>query len=176
MNCHRRTFVLALVSAAAYVRVSASELAFTPEGSKSALDQFLLGRRIALAGLRATQIVEEMLDFYRTGQVIGVATEPQSDMLLYQWGAYDWGQGRLFEFDVTRQFVRKVGQDAEISQLSLKAVYPPTEALSAIAPGNMWCKSKDELPEFARSVKQTSAFRAVAFLRPAKVGAVWSPV
>jgi hypothetical protein len=48
--------------------------------------------------------------------------------------------------------------------------------LSAIVPGNMWCKSKDELPAFARSVRQTSAFSAVAFLRPAKVEAVWSPV
>lgn len=126
--------------------------------------------------MRATQIVDENLEFYRTGQVIGIATEPQSDMLLHQWGAYDLGQGRLFEFDVTRQFVRKVGQYAEISQLSLKAVYPPTEVLSAIAPGNVWCESKDALPHFARSVKQTSAFRAVAFLRPAKVEAVWSPV
>jgi hypothetical protein len=176
MNCDRRVFVLALWGAAASARAFASELAFTPESSKSALEQFLLGRNVVLAGMRATQIVDEMLAFYRTGQVVGIASEPQSDMLLYQWGAYDWGQGRWFEFDVTRQFIRKAGEDAEISQLSLKAVYPPAEVLSAIVPGNMWCKSKDELPAFARSVRQTSAFSAVAFLRPAKVEAVWSPV
>ena len=35
------------------------------------------------------------------------ATPPhsiESDMCLFQWGAYDWGDGRHFEWNLTRQF------------------------------------------------------------------------
>ena len=31
-------------------------------------------------------------------------------MLLYQWGTYDWGEGKYFQIDITRQFILGEGK------------------------------------------------------------------
>jgi hypothetical protein len=117
-----------------------------------------------------------MLDFYMSAQPVGLAPGPNADMLLYQWGTYDWGQGRFFEFDITRQFLRQVNDTRVISQLSLKANYLPTSSLDAIRPGNRWCESAEQLAAFRDFILTSAAYRAVAFVKPKSVVATWSPV
>jgi hypothetical protein len=176
MKPARRDFILALGSSMVALPAVAAEQVFKPEQSESAFKALLLARNLAVESLRAPQIVDFMIAFYEHSQALGISTEPKSDMLLYQWGTYNWGKGEWFEFGMTRQFMRQVGEDADFSQLSLNARFAPAGELLALARGDRWCESRADLPKFEQFVKDSPAFRSVAFLKPAAVEASWSPV
>ncbi len=93
-------------------------------------------------------IISCMLDFYRDERLDDCIIEDDGDMLLYQWGTYDWGQGRWFDFNITRQYVPGSGEDEDIFQLSVTAKYSPAHELDALGSGNKWCGSPKELPQF----------------------------
>ena len=86
-------------------------------------------------------------------------------MLLFQWGSHDWGKGRHFELDITRQFITDDGEDEDIWQLSLTFVYPP----NAIASGNRWCPKPADLDAFAKFVMGHEAFSASLNATPIRV-------
>jgi hypothetical protein len=176
MKCTRRTLLCASIGAILTPVASQEEPPFAPSQSLAALEQFVLRRNQLIQSLNSRQLVEVMLEFYVRSRAIGLSQELQSDMLLFQWGAYDWGQGRNFEFDMTRQFIRRVEDTSLISQLSLKASYPPAAHLTTMEQGNRWCKSPKEVPEFGEFIRSSAAYRAVAFMRPKSVAATWSPV
>ena len=93
-------------------------------------------------------IIACMLDFYRDERVSDCRLEDDEDMLLYQWGTYDWGEGRWFELNITRQFISEDDEDEGVFQLSVTAKYSPTPELEALRSGNRWCGSPDGLYEF----------------------------
>lgn len=155
---------------------SQNDAPFAPSQSVAALEQFALQRKQLLQSLSSGQLVDLMLGFYTSAQPVGLAPAPDADMLLYQWGTYDWGQGRCFELDITRQFIRRVDDTSLISQLSLKARYLPSATLEAVQPGNRWCQSVGQLSAFREFILTSAAYRAVAFIRPKSVSASWSLV
>jgi hypothetical protein len=100
-----------------------------------------------------------MLDFYRDERVEDCKIEDDGDMLLYQWGTYDWGQGRWFDLNITRQFIPDGGDDDEIFQLSVTAKYSPAPELDALGSGNKWCESPDKLPHFKEFLDSSAALQ-----------------
>jgi hypothetical protein len=91
-------------------------------------------RLIQRSGMRVGSLspargLEMMLAFYRTVRFDDVDIAGNGDMLLYQWGTYDWGEGESFEFDITRQLILGTGEDEDIFQLSLTFKFQPTVAL-----------------------------------------------
>jgi hypothetical protein len=136
--------------------------------SSDALHEFermLKARGRSIDSLSASDGVEAMLDFYRTIRADDCAIDTDGDMLLCQWGTYDWGQGARFEFDITRQLFRDGADDDDIWQLSLTFVFPPNE----IASGDRWCSTPDELDDFAEFVRAHAAYVAACQSRPARV-------
>lgn len=98
-----------------------------------------------------------MCSFYRDVRCEDVDVERDGDMLLFQWGTYDWGQGKHFQVDITRQLVRGDGDDEDIWQLHLTFFFLPSDALSRLGGGDRWCKSLDELAEFEAFIAQHPA-------------------
>ena len=100
--------------------------------------------------------MEAMFEFYRSTRAADCSLEHDGDMLLFQWGTYDWGKGRHFELDITRQFIRDSGDDDDddIWQLSLRFLFEPND----LEPGNRWCRTPHELEDFARFVRLTRRF------------------
>jgi hypothetical protein len=87
-----------------------------------------------------------LVDFYRDVRTTDCETRPEADMLLVQWGVYDWGKREHFSFNVTRQFVLVEGEDEDIFQLGLTFNFLPTANLRSFGRGNRWCESRRELP------------------------------
>ena len=102
-----------------------------------------------------------MIAFFRDVPVDACAAD-SGDMLLFQWGTYDWGHGEHFEIDMTRQFMGPSGEDDEISQLSLTFVFTPDAQLRSLGQGNRWCSSVDEVEAFRRFVASSAPYRAVS--------------
>lgn len=136
--------------------------------SADALHEFT--RQLAARGTMASNVsvrdgIDAMLEFYRSTRADDCSLADDGDMLLFQWGTYDRGQGPELELDITRQFVRGVGEDDDLWQLSLTFVFPP----QPIASGDRWCHRPDEADDLARFVRSHEAYTAATRATPVRV-------
>ncbi|HEY3763411.1 MAG TPA: hypothetical protein VGN23_16820 [Verrucomicrobiae bacterium] len=142
-----------------------------PEGAKTELEKRIRQAGTTANALTPAQGIPLMLDFYRGIRAERCELDQRGDMLLFQWGAYDWGEGLTFQVDITRQFIDTEDEDEDnaISQLSFKFHFLPSTALNVIKSGNHWCKTPDELADFEAFIVNSDAYRAVEALGPSKV-------
>ena len=105
---------------------------------------------------------ERMTSFFRDVRAEDCDPASDGDMLLYQWGTFNWGQGRRFEFDVTRQLIPVGGDDDDIWQLHLTIRFDPTDDLTGLGAGDRWCHSSDGLADFIAHVVGTEPFLSIA--------------
>lgn len=131
-----------------------------PDESKQALQDLAASRGIDLNASTLREGIEAMLAF--RAQTVCVTCS--DDMLLYQWGSYDWGNGRYFEVNITRQFIEAEGDgDDAISQLSLTYRYRPASGLDAFGADNRW---EDQPGDFREFILTSAPFLAVADAKP----------
>ncbi len=124
--------------------------------------------------LTLAQGVRLMLDFYRDVRAQGVDLNDGGDMLLFQWGIYDFDRtGPTFQCDITRQFIEAGAHDDEgMTQLSFTFHFQPSPVFEKIPEGNKWCSGLNELNEFEKFITNTEAFKSVSGARPLKVS-IW---
>ncbi|MFG6459168.1 hypothetical protein [Roseateles sp. BYS96W] len=178
MNTGRRIATAAL-ALSPMMLASTSEAAtnFAPRQSAGAWVKFLESRKLRTASLRPHELVLAALDFFVSTRATGLDSEPGSDMLLYQWGVFDFGRGEFFEFDLTRQFISDGHSgDEAFSQLRCTAYFSPTPELRAIPSANRWCKSRADAGEFKKFILGSRAYAAVENRVAAKVVAEWGRV
>jgi hypothetical protein len=148
-----------------------------PSDSETKLKDFFASRGLNIETSKLGDIVTAFLDFYEFQPVAGLATTPQADMLLFQFGVYDLGQGEIFDFDVTRQFIVDDKEDDDaISQLHVSVNYEPTDELRAIGESNVWCKSQDELSSFKTFIFSSKAYLTAQNLQRKQVTIFWDQV
>jgi hypothetical protein len=138
-----------------------------PETAATEFVEFMARRALVRADLTAQQGVPAMLAYYKEERAEGLSFENDADMLLYEWGTYDWGRGEFFELGITRQLILNDGDDEDIRQLRLTFAFSPTNALRDLRSGNRWCANLGELAEFESFIRTSAAYRAIAAIRPA---------
>jgi hypothetical protein len=140
---------------------------------RSAKKEFLL--RIEREGHQLAELtpetgIELMLAFYRDERVEGYSRAEDGDMLLYQWGTWNWPKRKpTFYLDITRHLPLTRPVDGNARLLGLTFHFPMTESLRALSESNRWCTAPDELDAFRTFIRDSAASRAVASLKPAKV-------
>jgi hypothetical protein len=133
---------------------------------RSVQKQFL--DRLTLAGLSLESLtptagIEMMLRFYEEERVDRCALDDDGDLLQFQWGLYDWGEGERFELNISRQLMTtEVAGDEQIRQLALTFGYAPTPALSEAGDGDQWCDTPEGLDEFRQFITACAGMQAVA--------------
>jgi hypothetical protein len=137
--------------------------------TKKQFVQVLKKRGLKLSSLSPEEGIDAIIAFYKDVRADGCDLKQQGDMLLYQWGNYDWGVGESFEFDITRQLIEGDGEDENIRQLNLTFHFKPTDSLHKLKNGNRWCRSPKMLKSFQSFVKSSGPFKAVAATKPAEV-------
>lgn len=135
---------------------------FHPAQAVEAFHEYLTTQKQALAMLTPVEAFEWFFRFYSHRRAEGVDLTQDGDMLLYQWGTFDWGDGRKFELDLARQFL-VAGEPAneEPHQLRLRYAFEPTPELDALGSGSHWCPGPDEVSVFAEWVRAHPATKAV---------------
>jgi hypothetical protein len=130
--------------------------------AKAEFEGLLRARRTSLSSLSPRQAFDCMTSFFRDARVQDCDAEMDCDMLLLQWGTYDWGRGARFEFDVTRQMIPSGGDDDDVWQLHLTVRFEPDDDLRSLGAGNRWCHSVDQLEAFVDFVVGSEPFLSVA--------------
>ena len=137
--------------------------------SRAAFEDLLRRSSKDVTALNAASAVDGVLNFYRDVRASDVTLEADGDMLLYQWGVYDSGQGPAFEFDLTRQFaVDWELDDDALFQLSLTLRFEAAVGAS-LESGHEWCLHPDDVGALRTFIADSAAFRAVADLQPLSV-------
>lgn len=121
-----------------------------------------------------------MIRFFQEVRPDSRIVEGAGDMLLYQWGVHDWGQGPSFQLNITRQFIELVeeeGEDEEVmSQLGLTFHFPPSEQMKAFGDQNRWCESLGGVADLAAFVAESAPYVALKDSRPERVEVSWGLV
>jgi hypothetical protein len=129
------------------------------------LERLLASRGTSITTVSVRDGIDAMIEFYREVRADDCVVDADGDMLLFQWGTYNLGNGPSFELDITRQFIREGGEDEDIWQLSLTFVFPPKE----LERGECWCQAPAELDEFVAFVRSHAAFAAALESAPLRV-------
>ena len=142
------------------VKIESAELEF---------QRWLSRSQLKVEKLTPAQGVDAMLDFYRYERP-SVDLGEGGDMLLYQWGTYDWGEGEAFELNITRQFISPETEEEEgdecIWQLGLTFKFTPERIKGA---SNQWCTSPEKLEDFRKSIYDSEPLKILGNEKPNSV-------
>ena len=98
---------------------------------------------------------------FSTIPVEDVHKEEDGDMVLFQYGTYDWGSGEFFEMDLVRQLMPPGEDDEEdddvILQLHCTFRYVPTDSLRAFGSFTRWMSVGGE-DTFWNEIQEMPAF------------------
>jgi hypothetical protein len=141
-----------------------------PDESVAELKAFVEAAGASLTNLSPELGFALMLSFYERVPAAG-CSGPSADMLLFEWGTYDWGEGESFELSLSRQFIELDGDGEDaISQLRLVFNYKPTPDLAVLGEGNRWCEFPDQIQDFGQRIKASAAYQRLAGQNSPTVG------
>lgn len=85
----------------------------------------------------ARGLLEAFERFAQIPVVDAAPADEDGDGVLAQFGTADFGTGREFQVDLTRQFIEP-GEDGTMWQLSCALTWPPTPETDALGSGELW--------------------------------------
>lgn len=114
-------------------------------------------------------VFDAMLRYYADVRVNGCDPGDDEDMLLLDWGSYDWGEGRAYEVDLSRQVELPGRRDEAVVQLHIVYRFPNTGEIAKVPVGNDWWGSPGSVGEFAEVLKTNAALALAAEAEPLSV-------
>src|SRR5436309_13551988 len=88
-----------------------NEAEMIPSDAQPEFESYVRKRGNDIGALQLSDGVKHALSFYRDVRAEGCRMDMDGDMLLYQWGTNDWGNGEFFDVNVTRQLITSDGED-----------------------------------------------------------------
>ena len=106
--------------------------------------------------------IEDFINYYNNYSVIKNKKEPDDDMLLFQFGSYDWdGSSEKFEINLTRQFL---GKNDEFIQFSYTAKFNPKE-FESLGSFSSWSIDEDNIEKWISSIKTQEFYNKIKDLK-----------
>lgn len=131
-----------------------------PDDITKTFEAFLAGKGIAPEQVTPPQAIDLMVEFHGSVRFDWVEKNHQdADMLLFQYGVYDWGQGENFEVNITRQLMGGLDEDGdhELYQLGLTLFYKP-EKYKGISMFGKWSMDSGTIAEYVNEIKATEGY------------------
>lgn len=147
-----------------------------PSESVASFLEFTQVSSSELKSLTPTKGIDAMIVFYR-GIRIKAPHSPEyssGDLLMYQWGIFDWGTGPSFELNITRQFVEEEKGDYQglISHLSLTFYFRP-ESGESLGKACRLCESVPGVLEFLAFIRDSPPYVTLGDSAPDHVELDW---
>src|SRR5690349_6473667 len=108
--------------------------------------------------LTADAVVDISVDLFHEIKAENVAAGQEDDMLLFQYGTYNWGDanGEHASFNITRQL--RLQDEDEFYQLSFSLIYEPA-SLNGIEAYNCWSVDFDTLKAWITNIKASPGYQ-----------------
>jgi hypothetical protein len=139
----------------------------TEDEITQAFRSFAGGKAINLDGLSLSDFPRLLIDYHKDVEFPDISRADDGDMLLFQYGTYDWGDGRFFEIDFTRQFYQLFTdtEDHEVIQQRFTFYFEPTN-FQQIASFNIWSNAVAGLAEFEAAIVNSQGYQKALSHRP----------
>jgi hypothetical protein len=148
-----------------------------PEESPTVFRGRVTRAGLTLEKLTPAEALAQMMSFYREVRAEKCVLDTEGDMLLFQWGTRDAGDGKKFRLELTRQFIQPGDEDEDgMSQFWVRLHFDAKGKLREIATGEHWCESPKDADAFEEFVLASEAYRAVVELAPSRVEMDWAMV
>ncbi len=105
-----------------------------------------------------------MIRFYRDVRIESIVKAAYDDVLSYEWGIFDLGEGPGFHLDISREFTEVEQEEDEANELfgdyrlSLTFRYLAIDELRAFGSGDRKCEAIEDIPVFRAFVRQSPPF------------------
>jgi hypothetical protein len=139
------------------------------ERISEAFRSYLEGKGLKQNGLSLQSFLPIFLGYNRDVQFKEVDRSDDGDMLLFQYGTHDWGEGQFFEVDFTRQFYEVFAErdGHEIHQQSITFFFDPV-GFEDIERFNTWSTEHDDFTGFENTIRNSLGFAAALTKSPVK--------
>ncbi len=116
----------------------------------------------------ATDAKNKFFEFYKNFK-IAEETEEEADMMLFQYGYYDFHSKEkdIFSLDFTRQFA--IPDDEEYLQLSMTLFYKKKDIGELSMNYNSWSEDYETIEEWEKHIMSTEGFISSKDLKPLEV-------
>ncbi|MCP4964091.1 MAG: hypothetical protein GY926_02530 [bacterium] len=138
--------------------------------SLETLRLFLSQRSLDLDRAAPQTLLLAVIAWYETERTTDAAPlQNDGDMLLFQYGTYDWSEGPTFHYGITRQFVTTPGDELCIWQLSITAHYDATTEAVRLGSDHQWVGTPAECEQLRNHLSDSPATAYVQPLGPLRV-------
>lgn len=134
-----------------------------------AFKTYAKGKGISVDDLSFSHFPRLLIDYHNDIEFPDISRADDSDMLLFQYGTYDWGEGRSFEIDFTRQFYQLFTdtEDHEIIQQSFTFYFDP-KGFDHVTSFDLWSNAVENMDEFERMILNSDGYREALQRTPEK--------
>jgi len=110
---------------------------------------FVKGRGVNFNHFSPFELPDLFIAYYTEVQFDEIAGEENGDLVLFQYGIFDWGDGRYFELDFTRQLTQTFPNDVDhqMYQQHVTFYYDPAH-FEEIKTLNLWSLDIVDMNEF----------------------------
>ena len=135
----------------------------------AAFANFMKGKGLGSENLSLSSFPIVFLEFFRDVK-FAEYSDLDDDLLLFQYGTYDWGEGRFFEVDFTRQYCRLISGlgDCEITQQHFTFYFDPTD-FTEVAAFSVWSNACPDLSDFQSTITNSLGYIATLDKVPSKI-------
>ena len=114
-------------------------------------------KALKLKDITPSLMVELSSILYEDVKVVNLSDSEDSDMSLYEYGTWNWGDefGEHFSIGISRQFV--LSTEDEPYQLHFTLIYSPDQ-FHGLDRYNCWSVDFDDYDEFVTHIKATEGF------------------
>ncbi len=134
--------------------------------------RYLKDQKLKEKDLTLASLPELFLAYYQTVPFETVGLENDGDMLLFQYGTYDWGQGEHFQINLTRQLIgmhdEEEEQEDHMYQLQVTLSYKPAD-FASVESFNKWSSDCSTLDEFKEIILTSAGYQAALNHLPVKL-------
>jgi|GEM_PF-1749182 len=144
-----------------------------PSNSKKVYLSYLKKKGIVFNELTLDQLIDSSVSFFKEIRFQKVNLKKSGDMILVQWGKYNWGKGEYLEFDITRQFIKKNkdGDDA-MSQLHI-TLYYSVDLIKILKNENKWFRDPNDTKSIKSYILNKKIYKLLKDKKPIKRKLEW---
>ncbi len=120
--------------------------------------EYLQGKGLDLQGLSLVTFPHLFIEYFQTIKFERFNQRNDGDMLLFQCGNFDWGKGRFFEVNFTRQLYEIFADEShQILQFGITFYYD-SESFSNTKSFNKWSCDFQNLEHFQQFIIKSEPF------------------
>ena len=134
----------------------------TNEQFTAAFADFIKGKGLESNNLSLFSFPKIFIDYYRDVKFEEYSDiEADEDVLLFQYGIYDWGNGRFFEADFTRQYYKVFSDegDNKVIQQRFTFYFDPS-VFGTLKAFNLWSNDYNDLSIFESNIRSSEGYIA----------------